>query len=253
MKENEWLVKELRKNPRVKGLFGLANEIEASQSLINDIKLAASRYSTGVHLHVAESVVERGFIMQSTGKSSVRYLYDLGVLSEKTIAVHAVNVSSNDIRLLGKSKAFVVHCPSANIALDAGIAPVEEMLDNGVRLGIGVDDPVATINDDLLRELYTAWVLQRTRGFNLPAERLLGMAFGGNSLSAGAAADVIVADLRKPVLETIQQFIMDSPKIVHVLINGEPVLADGKFTRIDEEKIMEKAEKESRKLISSLE
>jgi len=142
---------------------------------------------------------------------------------------------------------------SANIALDAGIAPVEEMLDNGVRLGIGVDDPVATINDDLLRELYTAWVLQRTRGFNLPAERLLGMAFGGNSLSAGAAADVIVADLRKPVLETIQQFIMDSPKIVHVLINGEPVLADGKFTRINEEKIMEKAEKESRKLISSLE
>lgn len=253
--ENEWLVRRLEEHPLLSGMFGLANEVEATESLIKTVKQLAAENHTGVHMHVAESIGEKGFVLQRTGKTSVKYLYDLGLLNEKSLAVHAVNVSKNDIMLLSKSRSTVVHCPTVNLNLGSGIAPVAEMLEAGVAMGIGVDDPIANMSNDLRRELSNALLLQQTKGHQLSVKQLLSMAFNSRlyghstgSLAPGSLADVIVVSMKDRVVPQDDESLLretlfaDTP-VVHSIINGELVMRDKKVLCINEKNTLKKAQK----------
>jgi 5-methylthioadenosine/S-adenosylhomocysteine deaminase len=252
LKENEELVRKLRKHPRLKGLFGLANEVEASESLIKDVKLLAKQHGTGVHVHVAESIVEKGFVFQKTGKTSVKYLFDLGVLTPETIAVHAVNVTDSDVTTLAKSQCKVVHCPTANLSLGAGVAPVPKMLEKGVQVCIGVDDPVATPNNDVLKEVFTASIIQQAVGQKLSSQQLSSMLFAGKQLEEGVAADVVLLEENQEFLgkDFLKQLSFGFLDVKHVFINGEQVVDRGKATVVDREKVFENVEEARKDLLA---
>ncbi|MCK4327550.1 MAG: amidohydrolase family protein [Candidatus Diapherotrites archaeon] len=253
--ENEWLVKRLEDHPLLSGMFGLANEVEATESLIKTVRQLAVENHTGVHLHVAESLGEKGFVLQRTGKTSVRYLYDLGVLSDHSLAVHAVNVSKKDVLLLSKSRVTVVHCPTANLNLGTGIAPVADMLEAGVAVGLGVDHPVANMSNDLRRELSNALLLQQTLGKQLSLKQLLSMAFNSRlyghatgTLAPGSLADLVVVSMRDRVVpqddsSLLQKALFADSPVIHSIINGELVMRDQKILRLNEKNTLKKAQK----------
>ncbi len=203
VEENVRLVKSLEHHPLLKGMFGIANEVEASEGLLKHVRDLAKEHNTGIHMHVAETLGERGYILQRTGKTSVGYLHELGLLNEKTLAVHAVNVSKADIGILAKSRATVVHCPTVNMSLGSGVSPVAEMLERGVAVGIGVDDPISNMSNDIRLELNNARMLAKSSGSPLSLPQILSLAWNSRiygytigHVNAGSFADIITVDMR---------------------------------------------------------
>ncbi len=254
LSENEWLVKRLRDHKLIKGMYGLANEFEATEGLIKQVRELAAQDNTGVHLHLAESKSETGFILQKTGKSSTRYLYDLGVLNENSLAVHAVNVTKKDIPILAKSRVTVVHCPTSNLNMNSGTASVNEMFDAGVSMSVGVDHPIVNMSNDVRRELRTANIIQRTRGNVLPLKSLLSMAFNSRlygyangALSQGSLADLVVVSMKGSVVPQDndsllrETFFANSP-VTHSIINGNIVMRDSRITTVNEKNTLKKAQ-----------
>ncbi|MFC2174581.1 amidohydrolase family protein [archaeon] len=255
LSENEWLVKRLEEHPLLTGMFGLANEVESTEKLIKTVKDLATENHTGVHMHVAESTGEKGFVLQRTGKTSVRYLYDLGLLNDHSLAVHAVNVSKNDILLLSKSRSTVVHCPTVNLNLGSGVAPVADMLEAGVAVGIGVDDPIANMSNDVRRELMNALTLQQSKGKQVSINQLLSMAFNSRlyghatgSLAPGSLADITVVSMRDRIVPNtdeslLRESLFGGTPVIHSIINGEVVMRDNKVLSVNEKNTLKKAQK----------
>ena len=252
--ENEWLVKRLADHPLLTGMYGLANEFEATESLTKTVRELAARDNTGIHMHLAESKKETGFILQKTGKTSVRYMYDLGVLNENSLAVHAVNITQKDITLLAKSRATVVHCPTSNLNMGSGVARVPEMLEAGVSMAIGVDHPIVNVSNDIRRELTNAMVAQQSRGKMLTPRQLLSMALNSRlygysmgTLQPGSMADLIVVSLKNDVVprddaSLLREALLADMPITHSVINGEVVMRDRRILRLNERNLIKKAQ-----------
>lgn len=250
--ENKKLVKNLKKHPRIKGMFGLANEVESSGELILRVKGLAKKYGVGIHMHVAESSFEENYILKETDKTSVEYLNSLGILNEKTRVVHAVDIAKTDIKILAESESKVVHCPTANLMLRNGISPVGELLKGGVNMRLGVDDPVATSNNDILRELFNMAVLQESRGFHLKAEQLLPLLIGEKSLAPDTPADIVLIDIDKLVAggNFLDQLVFGGLTVDSVLVDGNALMWRGELLALDYPDLLEKASDESAKLFN---
>ena len=254
LSENEWLVKRLSEHPLLKGMYGLANEFEASESLIRQVNELATRDNTGIHTHIAESRKETGFILQKTGKTSVRYMYDLGILNENSLAVHAVNITQKDIAILAKSRATVVHCPTSNLNLGSGVARVPDMLEAGVSMAIGVDHPTVNVSNDLRRELTHARVAQQAIGKTLTPKQLMSMALNSRlygyttgALQPGSMADAIVISLKDDVVprddtSLLREALLTNVPIIHSIINGEIIMRDRRILRLNERNFIKKAQ-----------
>jgi 5-methylthioadenosine/S-adenosylhomocysteine deaminase len=131
------------------------------------------------------------------------------VLGPDTVAVHAVLANAADIALLAERDVPVAHCPRSNALLGCGIAPITELLDAGVRVGLGTDSPSSAIDFDMWAEMRTAIMLQRARtgradalsaqtALELATTRAaaaIGLADSVGALTPGKAADLIVLDL----------------------------------------------------------
>jgi 5-methylthioadenosine/S-adenosylhomocysteine deaminase len=259
--ENIRLVKSLANHPQLKGMFGIANEVEASEELLKRVQQLAREFNTGVHMHVAETLGERGYILQRTGKTSVRYLYDLGLLTERSLAVHAVNVSKSDILTLAKSRATVVHCPTVNMSLGSGVSPVPEMLEKGVSVGIGVDDPVSNMSDDIRVELNNARMLAKASGHTLSLKQLLSLAWNSRlygysvgHIKEGCFADIITVDLRNRLVPKrddclLRETIFAGSPVDNVIIGGKFVMHNGEIMVLDEAKVLKRAQKAANHLL----
>lgn len=254
LSENEWLVKRLAEHPLLTGMYGIANEYEATEGLIKQARQLADRDNTGIHIHIAESKNETGFILQKTGKTTVRYLYDLGVLNENSLAIHAVNIPNKDIGILAKSRATVVHCPTANINLGSGISPVTEMLEAGIAMAIGTDHPIINMSNDIRHELYNAMILQKTQGKTLTPKQLLSMAlnsrlygYSTGTLQPGSLADLTVVSLKDRVVpqdndSLLKETFFESAPTVHSIINGEVIMRDRRILKLNEKNVLKKAQ-----------
>jgi cytosine/adenosine deaminase-related metal-dependent hydrolase len=131
------------------------------------------------------------------------------VLGPDTVAVHAVLVNAADITLLAERDVPVAHCPRSNALLGCGIAPLTELLEAGIRVGLGTDSPSSAIDFDMWAEMRTAIMLQRARGGRADAlsaqtalelattrsAAAIGLGDSLGSLTPGKAADLIVLDL----------------------------------------------------------
>ncbi len=164
-----------------------------------------------VHIHLEETRTEREQVLAANGKSATQVLADSGVLEGRLLAAHGVWLDDTDRRLLGHAGAAVAHCPVSNLKLGSGVAPLVELLESGVTVGVGTDGPASNDNLDLWEEIKLAPML--ARGTRHDAEALtaaqaldlgtrasaqaVGLADVGE-LRVGAWADVIRIDLDHP-------------------------------------------------------
>jgi 5-methylthioadenosine/S-adenosylhomocysteine deaminase len=165
-------------------------------------------------IHVAETKTELAQSCRQHGVSPVRYLHQLGVLDEGTVCVHCVWLDAGDLELLRESGASVASCPKSNMKLASGIAPVDQLLEAGVVVGLGTDGCASNNNLDMFGEISCAAKLHKVHRLDptiLPAATVLAMATTGGAsvlglqgktgeLTAGKRADIIIIDLQKPHL-----------------------------------------------------
>jgi cytosine/adenosine deaminase-related metal-dependent hydrolase len=168
----------------------------------------ADEYGVLLHTHLAETEDEEAFCVASCGARPVDLMEELGWLRPDAWFAHVIHVSDEDVVKLGAAGVGMAHCPSSNMALGSGIAPIGQLADAGVRVGLAVDGSASNDSSNMIREARQAMLLQRVRYgadalsardslylATMGGARVLGRAEEIGSIEPGKAADLIAFDL----------------------------------------------------------
>ena len=225
-----------------------------SDETLKACRALANRYGAPLITHLSETKRENDEIAAKRGMSPTALLEELGVLKGRTLVAHAVWVSEADMRILKANDAGVAHCPSSNMKLASGVAPVAKMLSLGLAAGLGTDGPAGSNNDfDLLEEADLAAKLQKVTTGNpqaLPAvaalemltiggARALGLEKEIGSLETGKRADLIVMRLDRPRAAPLYNvpsqmiYALKGADVRDVMVNGRPLVRDGASLTLD--------------------
>ncbi len=231
---------------------------------------AALARSHGVHLHthLAETADEDEFCRREFGHRPVAYAAGLGWIGEDVWYAHAVHVDKAETALLARTGTGVCHCPSSNMRLASGIAPVRAYLDHGVRLGLGVDGSASNDSSHMLAEARMALLLQRVSGnpAGLSAREALRVATVGGAhvlgrddigqLAPGKAADFIGFRLDGPdfagaLHDPLAALLFCAPQKVECsVINGKQVVENGRLLPLELEPAVERHNRLARRLVN---
>jgi len=233
----------------------------ASPDDLRAAKTLADEFGAPLHVHIAESQSEVEATIDDYGCREVEHLARIGVLDQRFHVVHGVWLNEHELDLLAEAGGHVIHCPTSNMSLASGVAPVPEMLAHGVNVALA-SDGIGNHNHDMFSVLKTTALLHRVHNLRpdiLAAEQILEMAtLGGaralgledeiGSLEPGKKADLILIDLNKPHLVPIY----DLPTaIVHganasdvdtVIIDGQVIMANRQVKTLDEATITSTAQ-----------
>jgi len=214
----------------------------------------ARRRGLQLHTHLAETAEEETYCQELYGCRPVEYLERLGWLDGDVWCAHCVHLSDGDVKRLGETETGVAHCPSSNLRLGAGVAPVRPLLDARVRVGLGVDGSASNERSDLFMEVKQALLVARGRNGPeaLTAREALRLGTRGGaevlrrddigSLEPGKSADLAV--WRTDGLELggasdpVAGLVLSGPhRVDRLLVAGEEVVHDGQLARADEGEI----------------
>lgn len=208
----EEMIQKWSGHPRLRFALGVHAPYSASPDLYRKAKYLADKYQTFLHTHLSETRWEFDLIMNQYGCSPVQHLANTGILDANLIIAHAIYLTDGDMALLSRHHVGVAHNPQCNMKLANGTAPVPELLDMGVRVGLGTDG-VASNNDlDLFDEMRSCALSHKLvkadptvmdartvlETATIGGARLLGMDDRIGSLEAGKQADLILVDLKQP-------------------------------------------------------
>jgi 8-oxoguanine deaminase len=219
-------------------------------------RMARAHAGVGLHTHLAETLDEERYCIDHFGMRPIEYADSVGWTGQDVWFAHMVHPSENEIGHLARHGTGVCHCASSNMILASGIAPVRQMIDAGVRIGLGVDGSASNDGNHMLAEARQAMLLQRVGwpGFAARAERFsareaLELATRGGarllgrpelgSLALGQAADIIafrVDDLEHAGAgsDPLAALVTCSPTHVwYSMINGRSVVEEGRLNGID--------------------
>lgn len=225
-----------------------------TKQLMMESAALARRLGLVLHTHLAETVEEAAYCGELYGCTPVEYLRDLGWLEQDVWCAHCVHLSGVDIAQFAETGTGVAHCPTSNMRLGAGIAPVQEMLSAGVRVGLGVDGSASNERSDLLFDIKQALLVARARGgpAAMTARDALRIATRGGaevlgrddigSLEVGKRADFAL--WRTDGLEfggaddPVAGLVFSAPhRVDRLVVGGEEVVRDGQLVRADEAEI----------------
>lgn len=232
----------------------------SAQTLVR-AKQGANEAGVLFQVHAAETKNEAALSGVPAGTSVIKYLDDLGVLDENTLASHCVWINAADISILGSRGTGVSHNPESNMKLASGIAPVPAMIDAGIPVGLGTDGCASNNNLDMFEAMDFAAKLHKAasqdptvmgaatvvRMATIDGARTLGIDSLTGSLEAGKAADLVIVDTRRPHLvpmyhpESHLVYAVRGADVSHVMVEGELLVKDGRLVRTEVEKVLDKA------------
>ena len=244
-----------------------------SDETLKAARALANKFNAPLLIHVSETKKELDDSLRQRHMSPVKALDALGVLTGRTVAAHCVWVDEADMGILKARGVGVAHCPSSNMKLASGVAPIARMLELGLSVGLGPDGPAGSNNDfNLFEEMDLAAKLQKVMTLDpetLPAStalematirgaRVLGMEKEIGSLEAGKRADMIVVRLDRPnavpMYDAVSQMVyaLKADDVRDVMVNGKPVVSDGRILTLNQAQILQKAEEYRVKVSASL-
>jgi 8-oxoguanine deaminase len=134
-----------------------------SSELLTQSAEMARRLGVRLHTHLCETIDEEHFTLERFGMRPVEYMETLGWIGDDVWFAHAIHVNDEEIRLFARKGAGVCHCPSSNMRLASGIAPLRKYIDGGVKVGLGVDGSASNDGNHMLGEARQAMLLARLK------------------------------------------------------------------------------------------
>ena len=268
--DTERLVSELHEpgtGARIQIAVAPCSPFSVTRRLMTESAALARRLGLTLHTHLAETVEEDAYCMELYGCKPVEYLNDLGWLGDDVWCAHCVHLSTADIQDFAGSKTGVAHCPTSNLRLGAGVAPVRQFLDAGIRVGLGVDGSASNERSDLFFEVKQALLVARGRGgpaaMSVREALRLGTRGGAavlgrediGSLEPGKCADFAV--WRTDGLELggaddpVAGLVFSAPhRVDRLVVGGEDVVRGGALVRADETEIARDHRAQARRFAS---
>jgi len=218
----------------------------------------STQFDFPLQIHLSETREEVGEIKQKSSLRPVFYLDELGLLNRHLIAAHAIYLNEEEIDLLAEKKVKIAHCPESNMKLGSGVAPIAQMLEKGIAVSIGTDGCASNNNLDLFAEMDTTAKLAKVANLDpaiIDARTVLAMAtIGGaraiglenriGTIEPGKKADIIIVDAHSPHMTPMynpySQLVCSATggDVRDVIINGNMVYRDRRFTNLDSAEIM---------------
>jgi cytosine/adenosine deaminase-related metal-dependent hydrolase len=229
-----------------------------SMDLMRETADMARALGVGLHTHLAENVEDIDYSLAQFGMRPGDYAEAVGWTGDDVWHAHCVQLDAAEIDLFARTGTGVAHCPCSNMRLASGIAPVRSMIDQGVKVGIGVDGSASNDSGHMLNEVRQAMLLQRVckDGDTLNARQTLALATRGGAavlgrddigiLAPGYAADITAFDRRTIDFagsdwDPLASLLFCGPvKANHTVINGRHVVANGQLTTMDMGQILER-------------
>ena len=239
-----------------------------SIDLMRESAAMARSYGVGLHTHLAENAEDVEYGLQQFGMRPGEYVEAVGWTGDDVWHAHCVQLNSEEINLFAKTGTGIAHCPCSNMRLASGIAPVRQMLDAGVKVGLGVDGSASNDSGNMLNEARQTMLLQRvnSKASTMTAREALRVAtIGGASvlnrddigmLVPGYAADITAfkrdnVDFSGSDWDPVASLVFCGPsKANYTIINGKIVVSEGQLTSIPMEKLVHEHSKLSRDLIN---
>ncbi len=245
-------------------------EAPAEEGFEDDLLLRlmswAQELDTLLHLHLAETTWRMESIRERFNSTPVRYLRDLGFLNERVIGSHGVYLDEADREILHTSGSRIVNCPAAEMKIADGIAPVSELVSEGIPVGLGTDGALWNDSSDLFAEMKTLMLLQRVlkgadslsahdslHAATLGGAQVFGLENELGSIEEGKAASLVLLNCDRPHLTPLHrldegnvlQLITSSARasdVDTVIVDGKIIVEGGVLLTIDEEALMAKCQ-----------
>ena len=234
-----------------------------TKELLSLTKELADKYNTGITVHMNETKAEKEYSIKKRGGSEVEYAYSVGFLGPNVLGVHLVWTDSREIEILARTNTKVSHNPISNMYLASGIAPIPEMLRKNIIVGLATDGAASNNNMDMFDVIRITPLLHKVvhgdptalsaldtlRMATIMGAKAIMMEEKIGSLEKGKYADIIIVDIHKPNTTPIYDpiatlvYSASSCNVDTVIINGKIMMMNRKLTYMDEEKIIENAQK----------
>ena len=239
-----------------------------SIDLMRESAEMARSYGVGLHTHLAENVEDIEYGLQQFGMRPGEYIEAVGWTGDDVWHAHCVQLNSEEINLFAKTGTGIAHCPCSNMRLASGIAPVRQMLDNGVKVGLGVDGSASNDSGNMLNEARQTMLLQRvnSKASSMTAREALRVATRGGAsvlnrddigvLAPGYAADITAfkrnnVDFSGSDWDPVASLVFCGPgKANYTIINGKVVVSEGQLITIPMEKLIQEHNTLSHDLIN---
>lgn len=228
-----------------------------SRDLMREAAILARDKGVMMHTHLAENEEDIAYSLEKFGCRPGQYAEDLGWTGDDVWHAHCVKLDSQEIDLFAKSLTGVAHCPCSNCRLGSGIAPVRQMRDRGVKVGLGVDGSASNDAGDLISEARQLLLLQRvTNGADaMSAREALEIATLGGAkvlgrddcgqIAVGKRADIAIWDTRNLAMagswDPVAALVLCGPhKVRDLLVEGRQIVRDGQITTLNLGQVIER-------------
>ena len=257
-----------RLNPLVNTAFAPHAPYTVSDEPLERIRVLAEELDIPIHMHINETAFEIEQSIEQHSKRPLQRLNDLGLLSQRMLAVHMTQLELDEIEELHKLGVSIAHCPESNLKLASGFCPAAQLYNAGVNVCIGTDGTASNNDLDMIGEMRTAAILAKgvandstalnahttLKMATLNAAKALGLNDSIGSLKKGKQADIVAINLDQletiPLYEPLEQIIYagNRQQVSDVWIAGKQVLKNRELTTLEYPRLMEKAKEWEKKI-----
>jgi cytosine/adenosine deaminase-related metal-dependent hydrolase len=274
IEENRRFAKRERKkiDPLIRSLVGAHASFTISDETAAELKQVCNDREMGIHIHAAEDMADVQYTLSKYNERVVQRLHDAGLLDQGGILAHCVHIDTDEIEIMRKKKVFVAHCPQSNANNAVGVAPVEEMMERGIPVGLGTDGYSSSMFSEL-RALGQIHKLHKKDPRAMPPDKMAEILLVNNAklasdtfgqqlgiLKKDAAADIITLPYNPPTPLTEENYfshlffgISENPGVQNAIVAGRVIMENGKLTLIDESEIREVTRSTAEKLWEKME
>jgi 5-methylthioadenosine/S-adenosylhomocysteine deaminase len=259
LKYTEDLIEKWRDDPLINIAVEPHSPYLCSPDLLEKAKAIADRNGCPMVTHLSESDQEVAQVLDKYGKTPAQHLADVGFLGPRLIADHCVALTQKDVALLKAFDVKVAHNAESNMKLASGIAPVPQLLQEEITVGIGTDGCASNNNLDMFQEMDTVAKVHKVQTLDptvmdaktvvrmatIEGARVLGLEDQIGSLEPGKRGDVIIVDVKRPHLIPMYNvyshlvYAVSGNDVVTSIVNGQVLMEERVLTTLDVDEVME--------------
>ena len=254
---------------RIRYCFAPRFAVSCTRELLEQVGRLSRAHGVMIHTHASENRTECALVEAETGLRNINYLDSVGVSGGHVALAHCVHLTNEEVRILKSTGTNVAHCPSSNLKLGSGIAPIAKLLEEEVSVSLGADGAACNNRLDMFTEMRTAALLQKAlhgpevlpasrvlRLATIDGARALGLESEIGSLEVGKRADVAVVTLDQlhmsPEAEVISSLVYagEASDVQTVIVDGRILMRDRTLLTLDEADVIADADAQSELLMS---